>query len=671
VTVKSRENWMSFEAEDLANELMQLHTLKCSVASNPVYSMVIRNQYAYYSTMLDQNSWMTSLNFQGEQGELVKMSVPQSRTLVRQLLTLLCKQKLAFKSIAKVKDSEVQEKVRIGDAVAADVVQSQDLDILAENMVESCLVAGTSFIKTTWRSDFGEPKVVKTEEDGKETVIYDGDIEITVPDFFDLTYNYTITKWKDLDWVECRVRRNRWSLIAQHPELEVDILKLPSVDEDDYTRTFQSVDNRDMVYVYEMYHRPTPALPLGRMLVYASPKCIFVDEINRYGCIPIEQYKPEPIEGIGYGYAMLSNLLPAQEMYDHSMSCLATNQSALGVQNVLNPRGSDINVRELSGMNFVDYTPQPIPGGGEPKKLDLLSSAPELFKFPEVLLANMQQMSYINAAVRGELASSTSGVAIATLTTNALEFLSSYTKNLQSVLEKTVMHSINAYRRFAKTERLVKMTGKNHQSFMKPFEASDLEPIQGIQMTSVNPLMQTIAGRIDISEKALDKGLVKDLQSYVSILDGAPLSQLFEVELSQNDLIQQENERFLEDMDNMVLSTDLHPQHIMKHVTLLNDPQVRFNSPLVGKIQEHILEHLRLQRETDPMLMAMAATGRVPEMPPQGAGGPPMPPPPPPMEGDGSEQLDDQSNQPMIKRSGMDLPTAEVAEPADDLLGRN
>jgi hypothetical protein len=154
---------MSFEAEDLANELMQLHTLKCSVASNPVYSMVIRNQYAYYSTMLDQNSWMTSLNFQGEQGELVKMSVPQSRTLVRQLLTLLCKQKLAFKSIAKVKDSEVQEKVRIGDAVAADVVQSQDLDILAENMVESCLVAGTSFIKTTWRSDFGEPKVVKTE----------------------------------------------------------------------------------------------------------------------------------------------------------------------------------------------------------------------------------------------------------------------------------------------------------------------------------------------------------------------------------------------------------------------------------------------------------------------------------------------------------------------------
>jgi hypothetical protein len=98
---------------------------------------------------------------------------------------------------------------------------------------------------------------------------------------------------------------------------------------------------------------------------------------------------------------------------------------------------------------------------------------------------------------------------------------------------------------------------------------------------------------------------------------------------------------------------------------------VRFNSPLVGKIQEHILEHLRLQRETDPMLMAMAATGRVPEMPPPGAGGPPMPPPPPPMEGDGSEQLDDQSNQPMIKRSGMDLPTAEVAEPADDLLGRN
>ncbi len=67
----------------------------------------------------------------------------------------------------------------------------------------------------------------------------------------------------------------------------------------------------------------------------------------------------------------------------------------------------------------------------------------------------MQQMSNINAAVRGEVPGSTSGVAIATLTTNALEFLSSYSKCLSITLEKVMGHSLNAYRKFARVERMI------------------------------------------------------------------------------------------------------------------------------------------------------------------------------------------------------------------------
>lgn len=663
--VPADQYWMTQDGEALANNLTSQHQIYMQDSYNPVYSMWVRNAYLYNSTILDAQAWYTSLNFVGEQGEMVKMSVPQARVLWRQVVTLLTKQKLAFNAIARVQNSDVTEAMRIANAVAAEVVTKQTLDIKAENLVERGGVFGTSFIKTTWRTDRGNPRVVQKREDGTNGVIYDGNLEISLPSVFDLVYDFTIPNWEDLFWVDCRVKRNRWDLIEQHPDLETEILRLPGCNDFRTDSLVQSPYERDMVYVYEMYHKPCPALPQGRMLVYADGQTIFYDDINHYGCIPIEQFKPEPIEGIGYGYSALSNVLPAQEMLDNSYSCQATNQSALGVLGVMRPSGGNINVQSLYGMNFFDYPANPaLPGGGKPEVLNLYKPSPELMKFPELLLKNMQQMLSINDAVRGELPASTSGVAIATLTTNALEFLSSYSKALKITLEKTMMHAINAYRKFAKVERMVTLTGKNYQQFQRPFTGEVLDPINQIEMQEINPMMQTLAGRIEIANNAIKEGMIKDLQGYVAILDGQPLSRLFDTELSQNDLIQSENELMAQGKPVKAIATDNHALHIMKHNTVLNDPQIRLYSPEIAQaVQNHMLEHLNLQKMTDPMLMAMANTGMVPEMPPM-PGEMPMP------TGQPAEGAPAQAETGMMEP---DIPTpeAEPAEPADDLLGRS
>lgn len=678
MTKNSQEYWMTWDAEDLASKLIEHHKLYMQNTFNPVYQMWIRNTYAYFSTVLDTQSWWTSLNFEGEQGELVKMSIPQARSLIRQMITLLTKQKLAFHAIARVQDSDVTEAMRIANAIAAEVTHKQNLDEKQEWLCERALVQGTAFIKTTWRSDLGQPRVVEKVEGDKERVLYEGDVEITLPTVFDMIYDFTIESWEQLQWAECRVKRNRWDLIAQHPNLKAEILKLESVN-DDYRNSMATLyDDRDNVYVYEMYHKPTPTLPQGRMLVYSNTKTIYFDDINDYGCIPIEPLMPEKIDGINYGYAALSNILPAQEMFDHSYSCLATNQSSLGVANVIKPTGANINVQSLYGMNFIDYTPVPsAANNGKPEVLDLLNSPGELFKLPEVLKAEMQQMMNINAAVRGELPASTSGVAIATLTTNALEFMSSYAKSLKVCMQKTMMHAINAYRKKAKIERLVAVTGKNYQTFQRSFTGDILDPIHQIEIQEVNPLMATMAGRIDVADKAIEKGLVKDLQSWVSILDGQPLSKLTETELSENDLIQTENERLQAGEFVKAISVDKHPLHIMRHKTLLNDPMIRLNSPMVSAIEQHILEHLELQKMTDPLLMAMAHTGMIPEgmmMPPPAGAVPPGAP----MGEVGMPAENPAQNQgagpgnftPPMDTIEPGLPAMEVAEPAPDLLGR-
>ena len=51
---------------------------------------------------------------------------------------------------------------------------------------------------------------------------------------------------------------------------------------------------------------------------------------------------------------------------------------------------------------------------------------------------------------------------------------------------------------------------------------------------------------------------------------------------------------------------------------------VRMQNDKIGVILQHIQEHIQLAQTTDPMLMAMALTGQMPQ------GGPPMPMGPPP-----------------------------------------
>ena len=78
-----QEYWAKQDAEDVANTLSSYHDKYFSSSFNPIWQTWQKNTYAYFATVLDSQSWWTSLNYTGEQGELVQMKIPQARTLVR------------------------------------------------------------------------------------------------------------------------------------------------------------------------------------------------------------------------------------------------------------------------------------------------------------------------------------------------------------------------------------------------------------------------------------------------------------------------------------------------------------------------------------------------------------------------------------------------------------
>lgn len=644
--------WKQEDPSDIVKRLCA-HTDRWSeYSTNPIAESWVRNIIAYYSCLLEPNDWQSALGFAGEQGELVRMSVPQARSIIRQIISLVTKERLAFQAIAETQGADVMADVRLGNAVAARMVIDEELDKKDEDAVEHACIVGMGFFKASWRTDKGVPYTVG--ENG--VVIYDGKVEITTPLIQDVTWDIRLPRFEDSCWVQIRTMKNRWDLIAQHPELKENILTIPKILENHSLRTPQGVypSDEDIIYVYEAYHKPTPALPLGRMVFYSDENTVYFDGDNYYGCIPVEPIVPESIYGMGYGYPIFSNLLPSQEMFDHSLSAIATNHSNLAVQSVTCPRNANINVTQIQGMNFMLYTPQNAAGGGKPEPLNLLQSSPEMYKFAGELSKYMLDVSYLNSAVRGSPPPGvTSGTAIATLTANAIEYLNGLSKANRLALERIMNLTVNIESKFAKSKRTVTIYGKNNQSFTREYDGSDLKNITKFKMQAVNPLMQTLGGRIDMAEKLLQTGIVKSAQDYVSILDGAPLSQLTESETSENDLIQAENDALMDGQPVMALVTDTHPEHVLKHKTLLNDPAVRFNNEMVERVLAHMQEHLDLAETGNQTLMAMAQTGKMPEggIPPQQAPGPM----PAPEEGAGQEMM-------------MNDPRQGAAEPTEDPL---
>jgi len=111
-------------------------------------------------------------------------------------------------------------------------------------------------------------------------------------------------------------------------------------------------------------------------------------------------------------------------MYDHVRSIQATNQANLGIQSILNPKGSGITVNNIAGMNFISYQPANAEGGGKPEPLQLTMTPPEVPQFRAELRNVSSEIIGLNEAIKGNPPPGvTAASAIATLSANAQEFL--------------------------------------------------------------------------------------------------------------------------------------------------------------------------------------------------------------------------------------------------------
>jgi hypothetical protein len=188
---------------------------------------------------------------------------------------------------------------------------------------------------------------------------------------------------------------------------------------------------------------------------------------------------------------------------------------------------------------------------------------------------------------------------------------------------------------FANTKRMLTIAGASKQSYMGEFSGADLSNVSRVIVSAGNPATRSEAGKLQIAQDLMAKGLVKDANQYFEVLTTGELDPMTEGPEAENMLIIKENEQLRRGIAQIAAPWDNHANHINQHFVIMMDPLLRqkTNDPVFAGTMQHIMSHASflfpgIQNPTDPRLMALMGNN-VQGLPPGAAPAPEQPTPGP------------------------------------------
>lgn len=569
----------------------------------------------------------------GDQGELAEIRVNHSRALAQTLFNLIAASKVVWSPVAVNSDYSAASQATLAQNILEYFWHDRRVSQYCQRSLEEAIPFCESFVLTEWDETAGEPALV--DEQGQ--VVKTGDIRFTNVMPWDAIRDPRKRSYEGLDWIIIRLRRNRYDLAAQCPELEEEIMKAaPATSAQRRLRIAvnggipdeSQPDDCDVDY-YCFFHKPTPTLPQGRETHYVSAKGVLRDGPLSYTVWPVHRVHHSELFGTPYAYSPYLEILGVQELMDSLETSIATNQSTFATQNILLQRGSSIEPDQLSGGLKVIYYDDK-----EPKALNLTHSPPEVFAHLQTKKKDIEQLMGLNSVVRGEpLTGDQSGAALALLQAQAVQQSSGLQANYLRFVEGIGNAVLELMRTRCPTPRRIAITGKA-TSFMQreqEFTGESIGQIRKVRVEIGNPLSQTVAGRIGLAKEMMANGLIKTPEQYVQVIQTGRVDPLTQSTQNELMLILKENEQILDGQVPQISADDDDPLHAREHRGVMANPDARRDPNVVAAYQQHIQDHEMNWTTKSPVRAIMMGQQPPPQMGPPGMppGAPPPGPPPP------------------------------------------
>lgn len=646
----------SLPVEEAAPIIMKKITAwQTSLNANGYIDKVRRSWAKYHGANYENFNEGHQIRFQGEQGELVSIKINHFRNIAQNMLVLTTTNRPALDARSANTDYKSLVQTKLSNGLLDYYMREKRMENYIRTAVEYSIVLGSGYVKMEWNSNGGKAYDFNEETN---TPIYEGDVVFTNLSCFDVMFDPT-KEHTDHDWIVTRSFKNKHDLAAKYPEYADKIVEIGSLAAN-RTKLFESFgyNDSDDIPIYEFYHKRSESMPDGRYMLMISDDVVPIDSPLPYRRIPVYRVAPSNILGTPFGYTPMFDILPIQDAVDSLYSTILTNQTAFGVQNVVVPKGADVNINSLAGgLNIIEMNMQM----GRPEPLNLTATPAEVFNFLGSLERVMETISGVNSVSRGNPEPSLrSGSALALVQSMTLQFMSGLQQEYVKLMEDLGTGLIDLLKDFASAPRVAMISGKNNRPYMKEFTGEDLSGINHVIVDVGNPLMKTTAGRVQMADNLLQYGVIKDPRQYFEVISSGNLDVATEDLQRQDLLIKGENEMLIGGQKPMAVLVDEHANHIMNHRGVLSDPDLRKDPQLVKNTLDHIQEHIELLKNTDPNLLMML--GQQPLQP--------TPPPPGQAMNPGELPPGTQGSPDLTGNTGQSVAPAQIGgQPGQEMSG--
>tara|TARA_Y100000593_G_scaffold94790_1_gene196049 strand:+ start:4269 stop:6404 length:2136 start_codon:yes stop_codon:yes gene_type:complete len=586
------------------------------------FAWIIKNWQYCHGLFWDEESFAIGTTALGEQGDLVGLTVNHMRNLVQHIVTLTTRDRPAFAVRAKNADPESLDQARLGKSIVENYLTEKQGETYLRRCVEHALVFAEGYLLVEWDPSAGHE--IDADEDTLELET-EGDVSLWNLNPWDVFRDLGVLEWEKNSWIGVRLYANRWNLITRYPEHRDAILACANSSEDeDGNRplwTENSIyQNSDQVEIFKFYHAKCDALPEGRE-VLCIPGALLDDDDLIYDEIPVMRLTPGELLLSPFGYTPAFDLQGIQEAINAEYSTTATNHAAFGVQKIWSKTSNNLRRADLDELVVVQSEEKPEP-------LQLTEDPRSAQTFRRELEQASETISGVNSVARGQPeASLKSGAALALIDAKAVQSASTLIHGYHRLLEKFGTKVLQLVRDFSRSERVVAHVGRQNIIHRETFSGSQLDGIDRVVVESINPALSTFAGRVEVANHLLDKGMIATPEQYLTVMQTGNIEPLTQSETSQLQLIERENDDLMNGRGARASEIDNHVLHIKEHHALLGSPEIR-NSALASEILAHLLEHKQLLQDLSVQELQAVLGYKVP-LPATHVGGAPIPPPAP------------------------------------------
>lgn len=622
--------WATEDAKTCADAVLErVAAYREWLVSSGLASRMLRSWRTFYGYGADGTGDTTRVQQAGEQGELADLSVNQYASLIRQSEVFTTSDRPAFKVVATNTDYRSLAQAELGDGLLEFYDRKLNVSEIERDAVRSALLLTEGYVSVTWDAMGGEAYAVDPDTGAEE---HEGEIRFDSLTPFEVAYDPSERRADLCSWRSVRKLRNKWDLAAQFPEMAEKIRRADAGTEGRLIELrlgrAPSRVSSDLVATEEFFHAPTPAVPGGRHMLFIDSDCVLFDGPLPYDEIPVYRLAPDSVVGCAQGHSGALDLLGPQEALDMLLTIATSNLQAGGISNLWEPEGNNLSVRSVgdgTGMNVITSIQKP-------EMLNGVNMSPEVGNWEDRLVARMEQISGVNSVARGEPKGDMSGAAMALLSAQAIQYHSRLQAAYQRLIERTRTAILRLLKRYATTKRIALIAGEAESYALTEFSAQDLSEVDRVSIESISPVFRTQAGRLELGDRLLEKGLIKPDQ-YILFVSTGRLEPTFEGERANLMRIRQTRQmlqkgigpppmdeagNFLDDGQEHVwpVVSDTHWLDIPEWRAVIATPDARKNPAVMKAATELITIQLRFWREMDAGLLMLL-------------GGPPPPPPGP------------------------------------------